>query len=349
MRVLFLTLYPDGAASPRYRVAQFLPYLRDNGIECTVASAVSEATYSNRGKRRAMAYHLHETQRRIRQVLAARNYDLVVLQKALMSAYLRGFDAFFHARVPRFLYDIDDAVHLAPPHSLPRVWRHLQDPVQVQTIMRRAHTVLAGNAWLAEQARAAGANASVFPTVVDTERFHPVATPPATFRIGWIGSPSTAPALDVVRAALNGLTECEISLIGPGDSCGIQKAQLAPWSLDREVELVQQCHVGIMPLIKNDWNRGKCALKALQYMACGVPCVATPFGAVTDIIRHDENGLFADSDDAWRDAFERLRDPVLRDRLGRAARATIDECFSLRNAAPRFKQILDDAALGGNV
>jgi glycosyltransferase involved in cell wall biosynthesis len=271
----------------------------------------------------------------------------VFLQKAIMSAYVLGFDSLLRANVPRFVYDIDDAVHLVPPHPLPRAWRLLQDNDQINALMRDAQTVLAGNSWLASEARAVGANARVFPTVVDTDRFHPAAAPPASFLVGWIGSPSTSTSLAVVKPALESLNDAEIVLIGAGQNPGISGAAVVPWSLDREVELVQQCAVGIMPLVKNEWNRGKCALKALQYMACGIPCIATPFGAVTDIVRHNENGLFADSGDAWREAFERMRDPALRARLGSAARATVEEYFSVRSAAPRLRQILEEAARGG--
>lgn len=99
-----------------------------------------------------------------------------------------------------------------------------------------------------------------------------------------------------------------------------------------------------MPLPKDDWTRGKCALKALQYMACGVPCVATPFGAVTEIIEHGVNGLFADTEAEWRDAVARLRGDRYRAALGDAARATVEARYSLRYAAPRMKQLLEQAA-----
>lgn len=99
-----------------------------------------------------------------------------------------------------------------------------------------------------------------------------------------------------------------------------------------------------MPQPKDEWTRGKCALKALLYMACGVPCVATPHGAATDIIRHEENGLLADSLEDWRSALERLRDPELRGRLGKAARAFVEEHYSLKQAAPRLLQLLEPIA-----
>jgi len=121
-------------------------------------------------------------------------------------------------------------------------------------------------------------------------------------------------------------------------------ARVQAWSYETEVAAVRQFAVGLLPQHKDTWTLGKCALKALIYMACGIPCVATPYGAVLDIIRHGENGLFADAPEQWRDALERLRDPELRRRLGEAGRATVESRFSLRVAAPRMLELLREAA-----
>ena len=99
--------------------------------------------------------------------------------------------------------------------------------------------------------------------------------------------------------------------------------------------------VGLMPLPKDEGSRGKCAWKAIQYMACGVPCVATPYGAVRDVIEHEKNGLFADSPAEWKHALEGLRDPGLRAKLGEAARETVEKRYSWVSAAPRMHDRLE--------
>jgi len=346
MRVLFLTLYPDAAASPRYRVGQFLPYLRRHGVECTVAAPMSEAvwrTFSGPSRRgRPFWYHAHETPRRIAQLLTARRYDVVVLQKAILSAYLRGLPFFLRAGARRLVYDIDDAVHLAAPHALRGPWSWLEDRTQIQSILHAAALVLAGNRWLQAVAQEAGAPAEYFPTVVDSNRFVPASEGPATFRVGWMGSPGTTRDLLMLEGVLDGLRDAEVVVAG-ADAKKVHwpGAVLRPWRYDTEVETVQGFSVGVMPLQRQTWTQGKCALKALIYMACGVPCVATPYGAVCDIIRHGENGLFADSPAEWRDALGRLRDPALRARLGEAGRATVTERFSLEQASPRLLAFLE--------
>lgn len=348
LRVLFLTLYPDRAASPRYRVAQFLPFLRAAGLDCTVASALTDAEYERltgpARKVRPFWYHAAETPRRVRQVASAGNYDVVVLQKALMSGYVRGLDRLLRNRARRLVYDIDDAVHLAPPHPLRGIWRLIEDRGQVRSIMATSDRVLAGNAWLRDEANAVGARASLFPTVVDTDRFVPAAERPDSFCIGWIGGPSTTPHLNVAKA-LGDVEDATLRLVGADAArAPWPDAEVRPWSLEHEAGEIQQFSVGIMPLPKDSWTRGKCALKALQYMACGVPCIATPYGAILDIIEDGVNGVFADTPEQWMDAVERLRDPALRKRIGDAGRATVETRFALRDAAPRLRAILEDVA-----
>ena len=341
MRVLFLTLYPEPAASPRYRVLQYVPFLRENGVDCTVACALRPEEYEKYTEKaragQAFSYHFHETQRRVWQVLRCRRYDIVFLQKAITSAYIKRMSSLLSWRAKRVVYDIDDAVNLAPPHALPGFWRRFEDTGQINKVMARADLVIAGNEWLGRVAEAAGGRAEVLPTVVDTDRFVPADHAPEVYRIGWIGNPSTTENLGPVADVLASVERVALRIVGADPArVSIAGAEFRPWSLDSEVAELQQFSVGIMPLPKTEWSRGKCALKAIQYMACGVPCVATPFGAVCDMIQHEENGLLADSDAEWRTALERLRD-----RLGQAARATVEERYSLRTAAPRMLELLE--------
>lgn len=349
MRVLFLTLYPESAASPRYRAGQFIPHLRQGGLDCVVASAVTAeeyAAYTGPSRRaRPFWYHFRETPRRMAQLLHARSYDAVFLQKAVMSAYVRGFGQLARMVSPKLIFDIDDAVHLAPPHPLRGIWRLFEDRQQVRRLMATARLVLAGNRWLAGEAEKEGARAEVFPTVVDTDRFVPAVAPPAAFRIGWIGSPSTTPHLEVAAPALARLEPGTLLLVGAdAGRSPWGGAEVRPWSIETEVPSLQELSVGIMPLPDTPWTRGKCALKALQYMACAIPCVASPVGAVLDIIRDGENGLFADSPEEWAQAFGRLRDAGERRRLGEAGRATVEDRFSLSKAAPRLRAYIEEVA-----
>jgi glycosyltransferase involved in cell wall biosynthesis len=348
VKILFLTLYPEAAASPRYRVHQFIPYLRDHGMDCTVMAPTSDDVWRrhtgpNR-EGRAFWYHAHETPTRLRQIFRAGDYDVVFLQKAIMSAYLRGFDRLLERRCRRLILDIDDAVHLSPPHALRFPWSFLEDRRQLQRLLGGAERVLAGNSWLGSEVEAAGGRATHFPTVVDTGRFVPASAPPETYCVGWMGGPSTATSLNLIAPVLDELPAGELLVAGAdAKEVHCSNAQFATWNYDTEVSLLQSFSVGLMPLSKNEWSRGKCALKALLYMAVGIPCIATPFGAVKDIIVHGENGWFADSPEEWREGLRALRDPGLRQRLGKAARATVETRYSLSAASPQLLHYLESS------
>jgi glycosyltransferase involved in cell wall biosynthesis len=350
MRVLFLTLYPESGASSRYRVLQFVPYLEQHGVQCSVAAPFTEEQFqrlrAEAANGRAWRYHAHEYRSRLRQILKARRYDIVVLQKAVMSAYVKGMALLLRANARRLVYDVDDAVDLSPPNPLPARWAWIGEPGQINTLFSRADLVLAGNHWLKESAEAAGGHAEWFSTVVDTDRFTPdPAASRAELTLGWIGGPSTSAHLRPIAKALSELRDARIRLVGADRvQASVERAEYAAWSLETEVADVQGFSIGLMPLPKTEWARGKCALKALQYMACGVPCVATPFGAILDIIVDGVNGLFADTHEEWLAAIERLRDPALRKRMGDAGRRTVEERFSLRVAAPRLRRLLESVA-----
>ena len=350
LRVLFLTLYPDVAASPRLRVTQFVPYLRDHGVECTVACPLTAGelavlTGPNRAHR-PFWYHARETARRVGQILDAGHYDVVFVQKAIMTAYVRGMGALLRRRARRLVYDIDDAVHLAAPHPLGFPWRLMEDQTQIVRLFRTADLVLAGNSWLTQAAADAGARVELFPTVVDTDRFVPAARAPDQFRIGWVGNASTTICLEPAAQALAAVGNAEICLVG-ADEARVPwqgAVDLRPWVWEEEVAALQRFSVGIMPQPEREWMRGKCALKALQYMACGIPTVASPFGAALEVVRDGENGLLASDTAQWLAAFDRLRDAGLRRRLGEAGRATVEAHYALNKAAPRLLELLQSVA-----
>ena len=169
----------------------------------------------------------------------------------------------------------------------------------------------------------------------------PAQEEPSVYRIGWIGNPSTTICLTPAAEALSHVPDAEVCLVGADPKrVPFHGAEVRPWSYESEVAELHRFSFGIMPQPHDTWMQGKCALKALQYMACGIPCAASPFGAVLEFMRHEENGLFADSTEDWQKAFEQLRDPALRRRLGQAGRDTVLERYALNAAAPRLLELL---------
>ena len=255
-------------------------------------------------------------------------------------------------RIP-YILDFDDAFYLKYRSGRLRWLRPLLGG-KFNQLLHVAAAVTAGNAHLAAYARRFNANATLLPSVVDTDHYRPADPPPAEtpFTVGWIGSPSTAPYLQALVEPLQRFA-CEqpvrmLVVGGPApDIPGVEVIE-APWSLEREVELIQQFSVGVMPLPDTPWARGKCAYKLIQCMACAIPVIASPVGANVDAVP-PSCGVLAGTADEWLAAFRQLAaDSALRARMGAAGRQWVEERYSLRSALPVLAGVIRQVAgLGG--
>jgi glycosyltransferase involved in cell wall biosynthesis len=189
------------------------------------------------------------------------------------------------------------------------------------------------------------------PTVVDLDRY-PVGNDRVrhdVFTVGWIGSPSTTRYLNEVQPALSTLSEggkARLLLVGAEhislDGVPIESRR---WTEASEVQDVHDFDVGIMPLTDDPWSRGKCGYKLIQYMACGLPVIASPVGINNQIVEQGVNGFLAQTPDDWLHALTTLRDDVkLRARLGAAGRAKVEAQYTLQVTAPRLLTLLHEAA-----
>jgi glycosyltransferase involved in cell wall biosynthesis len=166
--------------------------------------------------------------------------------------------------------------------------------------------------------------------------------------IGWIGSPATQKYLLDIRHALAQVCaehNARLLLIGANaqmvDALAGIPVERVEWSEDTEAATIARMDIGIMPLIDGPWERGKCGYKLIQYMASGLPVVASPVGVNVDIVRQGENGYLAADDAAWADALQRLvKDASLRQRMGSAGREQVEREYSLAAQAPRLAAVL---------
>ncbi|MFC0710516.1 glycosyltransferase family 4 protein [Azorhizophilus paspali] len=348
MKILLLTRYPRTGASSRLRTLQYLPHLRAAGHEVRVQSLFDEAwleglyRHGRRPPGRTAALYL----RRLAALARAADHDLLWIEKELfpyLPAWVEG-----QLGTP-WIVDYDDAVfHNYDLARSPLVRRLLGN--KIDAVMRGASGVIAGNRYLAERARAAGAaRVTLIPTVVDLGRYRPRITAPAAHPvIGWIGSPSTQKYLLDIRVPLQQACHshgARLLLVGatPEIRAGLSgiEVQLEPWSEEREAALIRRMDIGIMPLPDGPWERGKCGYKLIQYMACGVPLVASPTGANREIVEHSGAGLLADSADAWHDALSCLLSSASeRERLGRAGRQAVESRYSLQRQFPVLLEAL---------
>lgn len=220
------------------------------------------------------------------------------------------------------------------------------------TICRLSAQVIVGNRYLAGYARRHNENVTVVPSTIDTGIYaprHDGRDDGRVVSIGWTGSHSTVQHLDTLRGALTRLKQhCEFRLrvIGaPSYRLDGVETIAQPWCAESEVRDLHNFDIGIMPLPDDNWNRGKCGMKLLQYMGAGVPAVGSPVGMNAEIIRDGVNGFLASTEEEWVEKLSALvRDHRLRRSLGEVGRQTVEERYSTRVWAPKVGEILESAA-----
>ena len=204
--------------------------------------------------------------------------------------------------------------------------------------------VIACNDFLKRFAERFNTNVSAIAISIDTDRYLPAAKDWRNDRpvIGWVGSPTTARylgGLEGVFKAMSRESKFTLKVIGAGQDIkmpGVDVVNLA-WALEREISDYQGLDVGICPLENNEWDSGKTGFKIIVYMAAGVPAVVSTTGSNKEVIKDGENGFLASTDDEWQEKMSRLiKEPRLRNEMGKAARDTIVKGYSVRANAPKY-------------
>ncbi len=351
IRVIGFSLYGPQAASHRVRLSQFQLGLGAAGIDLQIQSLLDNA-YLQRSfscRRPSLRGLLAAYGCRLQALSQADRFDLAIVYGDLLP-FLPGWLEHQLLQIP-FIYDCDDAFFLKYRSGRLRLLQPLLG-AKADRLMTAAKAVTAGNTGLAAHALRFNSNVTVLPSVVDTDQFRPAAPPPVErsgppFTVGWIGSPSTAPYLQLLVEPLQQLArERPVQLLvvgGPAPSIvGVEVIE-EPWSLELEVPLIQQFDVGVMPLSDTPWTRGKCAYKLIQCMACGIPVVASRVGANVEAVPA-ECGLLADSPAEWLAAFRQLAaDPELCHRMGTAAHHWVEKHYSLLSALPVLTGVIHRA------
>ncbi len=285
---------------------------------------------------------------RLRDIVKIQDYDAIWVQYELFP-YLPLIDRIFPMLCSKpIIYDIDDAIfHMYDSHPS-KIVRFLLGG-KLRPLMRRSSVCLCGNEYLRDYVLKAGGRAIIVPTVVDTDVLRPRSFPTdAPVTVGWIGSPSTwgyvEPLLPTLLPALARLN-VRFHVIGAGPAAsGIQGITSIDWDEAREAEDIQAMDIGLMPLQDELWARGKCGYKLIQYMACGLPVIASPVGVNATLVEHGKNGFVARSEQEWEEAIRIFAGNAdMRRGMGEKGRAKIIESYSLQSQQPIILATLRNA------
>ncbi len=324
-RTLLVIAKDQHGSSTRYRAGQFRDQLASAGWVMTILAVGDE-----QASRRQM-------------LQMARAADVVlVLRKTFGPLVTR----LLKRTSKRLLFDFDDAIFVASSGKSSRTRER-----RFARMVRGCDQVWAGNDFLAKEARRWNQRVMVLPTVVDEGAYLQTDQRPLSngyIDLVWIGSRSTRKYLQRLIPVFNRLarqrSDIRLKVVADFELDGLELVQLViPWSEQSEADALASAHIGLAPLPDNDWTRGKCGLKVLQYMAAGLPVVTDAVGVNQQMVVNDETGLVVLNDQQWLDAVLRLVDnPQLRKQMGAAGRRRlIDEDYTTSSVLAKMLGALD--------
>lgn len=326
MKILFLTIGDETVPSSRTRVYQYLPHLKEAGIECKVLNCGS--TVRN-------IYAL------TRLVISAYAYDIVFIQKVLLPITYQRILKLVNRNI---VFDFDDAIYTHEAFFPDNEKKKLEvNLCRLKSILQISRMVTIENEETSAFASPYCKNILKITGPIDTDRYFPkrTALPPKTkISIGWIGSHSTTPYVEKILPCLIKLTQkhsnIELKLVGATVfDTNNAHVTFSEWKLSTEVAELADFDIGIMPLPDNEWTRGKGGYKLLQYMAMGISTVASPVGINCRLVKEGVNGFFANTADEWMDKLSRLIvDKDLREQMGNKGRIIAEQEYSFHHYAP---------------
>jgi hypothetical protein len=277
MKVLFLTRYPMEGASSRYRVHQYLPHLRENGVECDVQSFMDGALYRlsmEKGKTlRKIALTLFRSAIRLSRIVSAGRYDVIYMQRELFPFGDPMMERWLKSRGAKLVFDYDDALFIKKPSKHNALATFLRRGEKAVEIFNIVDLVVAGNDYLRDQARKQGAKAVTLHVAEDADRVpqRQRDRPGSKLIVGWLGSPSTEKYLELIRKPLTAFfarfPEAVLRIVGGSDFRADFPVEHWKWSMEDEVKALHSFDIGLMPLPDDEWSLGKSGGKAQHRIA----------------------------------------------------------------------------------
>jgi glycosyltransferase involved in cell wall biosynthesis len=355
IKVLALVPYPLGQTpSQRYRIEQWQPHLEENGVSLDLKPFADSRLMSllhKHGKLAAKAGSVTGAfLRRSLDITAVSRYDAVFIHRAVCLAGPAILERAIGLMRKPVIFDFDDAIYFLHTTAANRFFGWLKFPGKTAAICRLSAQVVVGNSYLADYARQYNRRVTIVPSSVDTDCYRPSkkAAAKGPVVIGWMGSSTSQTHLEDFAPVLRDLCarrDIVLRVVSdrepelPGVAFEWRR-----WSAETEVAELAGFDIGIMPMPDDQWARGKSAMKALLYMAMGVPAICSAVGTNREVISHGENGLLAASPKEWLEHLGLLAGcEAERERLGVAGRRTVEREYSMSRCASRFARVVEEA------
>lgn len=355
-KILVICPYPkDVAAGQRLKYEQYFNHWRENNYVITVSSFMDmpmwKSVYTSGNYLKKVFGTLRGYSRRLRDLMRIGNFDLVYVFMWVTPVGMFFFEAVVSALSNRLIYDIEDYVIELKRNEFNPFVEIFKSSSKIKYLIKNADHVITSSPFLNEYCL--GINKKKVCTYVsssvDTDRFLPVNrySNDRKLTIGWTGTFSSKRYVDLLRNVFHELKKrCEFRLRIIGDFQyelpGID-LEVIQWSKENEVKDLQGIDIGVYPLVQDDWVMGKSGLKAIQYMAVGIPTVASNVGNTPNIIRHKENGWLVRTDAEWIVALETLiKHHDMRRKIGEAARKTVLGNYSTQVTKSIYLSILNE-------
>lgn len=355
-KILFVASHrPDRSPAQRFRFEQYMSFLKQHGFDYDFSYLISEKDdrifYAPGNLHNKLFVFLKSALLRCKDVMRAGKYDIIFVQREAFMTGSSFFEKMFARSRAKLVFDFDDAIWNHDVSDANRKFGWLKDPAKTERIIAISDLVIAGNQYLADYALRFNPRVVIIPTTIDTDEYRPVRAVRKDNRIviGWSGSITTIRHFELALPFLKKLRakygdRLVFKVIGDGnyvnrelDITGI------PWKKEDELAELSSFDIGIMPIPDDDWAKGKCGLKGLQYMALEVATVMSPVGVNSSIIQEGENGFLASGTDEWVDKISLLiDDEPLRKKLGQAARKTVEARYSVKSQEYRYLELFNN-------
>ncbi len=349
--ILFLASYPKGIGpSQRFRFEQYLGFISEeyNYKEVTFWNKKGwDILFSDAGVLLKSYYLLIAFLRRVAMLFSLPKYQLVFIQREVAHIGPPVFEwmiKFIFRK--KIIYDFDDAIWFLNYSEKNKIAKYFKAPWKVKYICKWSDAIMVGNSYLANYARQFNDNVHIIPTTIDTSYHYPKEIKRSDkLTIGWTGTLTTLKQIELILPVLRKLEQkydfrfLVISNLNP--EFDLKSFEYQAWQKETEIEDLQKMDIGVMPLFDNEWEKGKCGFKGLQYMALEVSTIMSPVGVNSEIIQDGANGFLAASDKEWEEKLSQLiENEALRKQFGKEGRKTIEERYSVNANKNKYLEII---------